>query len=56
MDPVVHFELPFDDRERIARFYREVFGWELRMLGVEMGNYVVATTAEPAMLQPLPMA
>ncbi|MES2940002.1 MAG: VOC family protein [Pseudomonadota bacterium] len=45
MDPVVHFEIPFDDRERIARFYRAVFGWELQMLGEEMGDYVVVTTA-----------
>jgi predicted enzyme related to lactoylglutathione lyase len=45
MDPVVHFELPYDDRERIARFYRSAFGWELQMLGEEMGNYVLATTA-----------
>ena len=21
MDPVVHFEMPYDDRERMARFY-----------------------------------
>jgi predicted enzyme related to lactoylglutathione lyase len=45
MDPVVHFEIPYDDRERVARFYRAVFGWELQMLGEEMGNYVVVTTA-----------
>ena len=47
MDPVVHFELPFDDRERIAKFYRAAFGWELQLLGEEMGNYVLATTATP---------
>ncbi len=47
MDPVVHFELPYDNRERIAKFYQSVFGWELQMLGEEMGNYVVATTAKP---------
>lgn len=47
MDPVVHFEFPYDDRERIAKFYQEVFGWELKMLGEEMGNYVLATTARP---------
>ena len=46
MDPVVHFELPYDDRERIARFYREAFGWKMELLGPEMGNYVLATTAE----------
>ena len=47
MDPVVHFEFPYDDRDRIAGFYREVFGWELKMLGEDMGNYVLATTAKP---------
>lgn len=46
MNPVVHFELPYDDRERIARFYRSAFGWRTEMLGPEMGNYVLATTAE----------
>jgi predicted enzyme related to lactoylglutathione lyase len=45
MDPVVHFELPYENRERIARFYEAAFGWQLQMLGEEMGNYVVATTA-----------
>jgi predicted enzyme related to lactoylglutathione lyase len=45
MDPVVHFELPYDDRARIVRFYNAAFGWELQVLGEEMGNYVLATTA-----------
>jgi predicted enzyme related to lactoylglutathione lyase len=45
MNPVVHFELPYENRERMARFYQSAFGWQLRMLGEEMGNYVVATTA-----------
>ena len=47
MDPVVHFEMPYDDRDRMAKFYRDVFGWELQMFGEDMGNYVVATTAKP---------
>jgi predicted enzyme related to lactoylglutathione lyase len=47
MNPVVHFEMPFDDRERIAKFYQSAFGWKIQMLGAEMGNYVLATTAEP---------
>ncbi|MEO7128515.1 MAG: VOC family protein [Rhodoferax sp.] len=46
MDPVVHFELPCDDRNRIARFFERAFGWKMQMLGPEMGNYVVVTTAE----------
>jgi predicted enzyme related to lactoylglutathione lyase len=47
MDPVVHFEMPYDDRDRIVRFYRTVFGWELQLLGEEMGSYVLASTARP---------
>jgi uncharacterized protein len=46
MDSVVHFEMPYDDRERMARFYESAFGWQTQMLGPEMGNYVVATTTE----------
>jgi predicted enzyme related to lactoylglutathione lyase len=46
MDPVVHFEFPFDNRERIVKFYQAAFGWQMQMLGEEMGNYVVVTTAE----------
>jgi predicted enzyme related to lactoylglutathione lyase len=45
MDPVVHFELPYDDADRIVRFYQSAFGWELQKLGEDMGNYVLATTA-----------
>lgn len=44
MNPVVHFEMPYDDRERMARFYGSAFGWRTEMLGEDMGKYVVATT------------
>jgi predicted enzyme related to lactoylglutathione lyase len=47
MDPVVHFEMPYDNRERIARFYQAAFGWKMQLFGEEMGNYVLASTAEP---------
>jgi uncharacterized protein len=46
MNPVVHFEMPYDDRQRMATFYQNAFGWETQMLGQEMGNYVLATTTE----------
>jgi predicted enzyme related to lactoylglutathione lyase len=46
MNPVVHFEIPYDDRERIAKFYESAFGWHTQMLGEDMGNYVLATTTE----------
>jgi len=28
MDPVVHFEMPAEDRKRMADFYANVFGWK----------------------------
>jgi predicted enzyme related to lactoylglutathione lyase len=46
MDAVVHFEMPYDDRMRMAKFYKSAFGWQTQMLGEEMGNYVLATTVE----------
>src|SRR5689334_1075415 len=46
MDPVVHFEMPYEDRERMAKFYQDSFGWQMQMFGEEMGNYVLATTTE----------
>jgi predicted enzyme related to lactoylglutathione lyase len=46
MNSVVHFEMPYDDRERMAKFYQIAFGWQTQMFGEEMGNYVLATTTE----------
>jgi uncharacterized protein len=46
MNPVVHFEMPFDDRDRMVDFYSKTFGWQANILGPEMGNYVVVATTE----------
>ena len=46
MNPVVHFEMPYDDRARMAKFYTKAFGWEMQQFGAEMGDYCVATTTE----------
>ena len=47
MNPVVHFEMPAEDRKRMADFYGKVFEWQSEMLGPEMNEYVLVTTAEP---------
>lgn len=44
MNPVVHFEMPAKDRERVKKFYTEAFGWQMTQLGEEMGNYILAGT------------
>lgn len=46
MNPVVHFEMPAEDRKRMADFYSNVFGWQTKFFGEEMGNYVTVTTSE----------
>ena len=46
MDSVVHFEMPYEDKERVADFYAKAFGWKAQMLGVEMGEYVMMHTGE----------
>ncbi len=46
MNPVVHFEMPAEDRVRMATFYSNVFGWQTQLMGEEMGNYVTVATSE----------
>ncbi|MCA9730870.1 MAG: VOC family protein [Deferribacteres bacterium] len=46
MNPVVHFEMPYKDGDRMAAFYSQVFGWKMQKFGEEMGNYVTAQTTE----------
>jgi uncharacterized protein len=46
MNPVVHFEMPADDKKRMAEFYTKAFGWKTQFLGPEMGEYVLVTTTE----------
>jgi predicted enzyme related to lactoylglutathione lyase len=46
MNPVVHFEMPYANPMRMSKFYEQAFGWETKPLGEEMGNYVIAKTAE----------
>jgi predicted enzyme related to lactoylglutathione lyase len=46
MDPVVHFEMPYENSERLVKFYKQAFHWQMQKLGQDMGDYVIATTAE----------
>ena len=46
MDSVVHFEMPYEKRDRMTKFYQDAFGWQAQDLGPDMGNYVIVTTTE----------
>ena len=52
MNPVVHFEMPYEDAQRVAAFYANAFGWRNQPLGPQMGGYVLATTTETAAGRP----
>jgi predicted enzyme related to lactoylglutathione lyase len=41
--PVVHFEIPADDVERLKRFYSDLFGWSMKM-DPAMPEYVMIET------------
>ena len=43
MAKVVHFEIPFDDKERAMKFYNTAFDWKLQ--DMPQMSYVVAQTA-----------
>jgi predicted enzyme related to lactoylglutathione lyase len=45
-NPVVHFEMGYQDKDRMIKFYESVFGWKTQKMGPEMGNYVLAHTTE----------
>ena len=46
MDPVVHFEMPYENSDRLVKFYEQAFDWQMQKLGTEMSDYVTATTTE----------
>lgn len=46
MNPVVHFEMPAENKDRMTAFYTKVFGWKTEQLGSEMGEYILVTTSE----------
>jgi uncharacterized protein len=45
-NPVVHFEMPYEDANRLVKFYSQAFGWQMQKFGDDMGNYVTAATTE----------
>jgi predicted enzyme related to lactoylglutathione lyase len=44
MDKVVHFEIPFDNKDRAMKFYTESFGWQLT--DMPQMSYVMASTVD----------
>jgi predicted enzyme related to lactoylglutathione lyase len=45
-NPVVHFEMPYENASRVTDFYAKAFGWGMQVLGPDMGDYITAATTE----------
>ena len=45
-NPIIHFEMPAEDRKHMFAFYTRAFGWQAKQLGPDMGEYVMVTTTE----------
>ena len=43
-----HFEIPADDLESLAAFYRDLFGWKIEPMGGFEGYLGITTGPEPA--------
>lgn len=39
MNPVVHFEMPAKDKNRVSNFYTTAFGWNMQQMGLLEENY-----------------
>lgn len=44
MDRVVHFEIPYDNKDRAYKFYTEIFGWKL--MEIPEMEYILVHAAE----------
>jgi predicted enzyme related to lactoylglutathione lyase len=39
MNRIVHFEIHAKYLDKAQRFYQDVFGWDIKDMGPQMGNY-----------------
>jgi hypothetical protein len=48
MNRVVHFEIHAKDLDKTQKFYESVFGWDIKDMGPQMGNYRLVNTGKDA--------
>lgn len=45
-NPVVNFQMPYEDADRLTKFYSDVFDWKMINTGEATHNYIAALTTE----------
>ena len=53
MNKVSHFEIPYENQERVQQFYQEVFGWEISKFSDEGYFLAFTTKSDPNTMMPL---
>jgi predicted enzyme related to lactoylglutathione lyase len=46
MNRVVHFEIHALNLDKMQKFYESVFGWDIKDMGPQMGNYRTVSTGK----------
>jgi hypothetical protein len=46
MNRVIHFEIHAKDQDKMQKFYEDVFGWDIKNLGENFGNYRMIMTGK----------
>ncbi len=52
MNRVIHFEIHATDTEKLAAFYRDIFGWEIRKWDTPGVDYWIVMTAPEGSTEP----
>ena len=43
---IVHFEIPADDPDKLAKFYTDLFGWQIQKMAMGDQDYYVTMTTD----------
>lgn len=52
MNRVIHFEIPFENSERVQKFYREIFGWKINKVPEMEYHFAITTDTDMNTMKP----
>lgn len=54
MDRVCHFEVPYADKDRVSKFYQDVFGWHIQHMEEMPYSFAITTETDETMMPKQP--
>lgn len=52
MNRITHFEIHAKDLDKLQKFYQDIFAWDIKDMGPQMGNYRLVMTAKEGSTAP----